>query len=108
MKPGIQPGSIDFRGSALGDGCGRLGFAALDQFLAVDAVRRPGKSLDAFGADGLVAADAIAEASIRNARQCLSHQAKLRAAHGALREQQFFLISRDRLVGDVTCVICVA
>jgi hypothetical protein len=96
------------RDEGLRDGRSWLGFASLDQFLAIDAIRRPGKGLDAFRADWLVAANAIAEASVRNADQCLAHEPQLRASYSALREQQFFLISRDGLVGNVAGVIAVA
>ena len=99
---------VYFCGGLLRDGSGWLSFASLDQFLAVDAIRCPGKSFDAFGADRLVATNAIAEGAFRNAGQCLPHQTQLRTAYRALGEQQLFLISRDRLVRDVPRVVGVA
>src|SRR6185437_4404846 len=93
---------------SLCDGSSWLGFATLDQFLTINEVRRPGKSLDAFGANGLVTTNAIAEAAIREPRQCLPHQPELRAPHRSLREQQLFLISRNCLVRNVTGIVGVA
>ena len=56
-----------------GDGSSWFDVAFLDAFLAIDAIGGPGKRLDPFGPDGLVAADAIAKRSISKAYQCLAH-----------------------------------
>src|SRR6202050_4610496 len=73
----------------------------LDLLLALDAVPRPGHSLEALGIDFLAAMDALAEAAFANPRQRPLHHLQQCPLVIALAEKKLFGVGTGSAVGNV-------
>ncbi len=75
--------------------------ARLRFFLTSDAVWSPWHGLKPFSADGLMTVNALPKCSLGDSREGIADQLELITALCALCEEHFFLVGRNRLVGDI-------
>src|SRR5271169_5313463 len=73
----------------------------LEFLLALDAVPRPGYSLQALGIDLFAAVDALAEAAFADARQRFLHHLQKLPLVVALAEEKFFGVGTGGAIGDI-------
>src|SRR5580658_5736918 len=73
----------------------------LEFLLALDAVARPGHSLQTLGIDLFAAMDALAEAAFADARQSLIHHLQQLPLVVALAEKKFLGVGTGGAIGNV-------
>jgi hypothetical protein len=82
--------------------------AALEFFLALDAVTRPRDGLEALGVDFFAAVDALAETALANAGESFLDQLKELAVVVALAEEKFFGVGASGAVGYILSSVFVS